>query len=91
MGAGGARYRSELAADRSDDPLDSNTVAILPAVTRFNASLGLSKDAWDATLWVDNLSCVHKVVSGQAGGLKGPRAIYTTPRTVGLNLSYTFK
>jgi iron complex outermembrane recepter protein len=85
-----ARYRSELASDRSDSPLDNSSVATLPAVTRFNASVGLSKDAWDANLWIDNLSNVRKVVSGQTGGLMGPRVIYTTPRTVGLNFSYKF-
>ncbi len=85
-----ARYVGKVITDRSDSVDGNADVRTFDAYTRYNASLGVSKDAWDASVWVQNLGNVRAQVSSQAAGLMGPRAIYLTPRTVGLNLSYRF-
>jgi iron complex outermembrane recepter protein len=85
-----ARYLGSVRQNRSDDPLDNNAIRIFPSITRYNASVGLSRDAWDVQLWVDNLTNERELVSGQASGIMGERVIFTTPRTIGLNASYKF-
>jgi outer membrane receptor protein involved in Fe transport len=68
---------------------------LYPAYALYNATVGVSKDNWDLSVWVNNLADTKAVVSnntgtGQRGDL-GARLVYATPMTVGLNLSYFFK
>ena len=87
-----ARYIGKKPSDRGDDPADE--IFEFDAYTTLNTSLGLSKGAWEASVWVDNLSNERTLVSFQGtsavGVRTGLRAIYLVPRTVGLNLSYRF-
>ena len=85
-----ARHVGKVITGRSDSIAGNPNVRTFDAYTRYNASLGVSKDAWDASLWVQNLSNERAQVSSQAAGLMGPRAIFLTPRTVGVNVSYRF-
>ena len=56
--------------------------------------MGLAKGDWDWSLWADNLSNNRELVSFQGTSAVatrvGLRAIYLTPRTLGLNVSYRF-
>jgi len=87
-----ARYMGKKASDRGDAP-DDKPFSFDSYVT-YNASVGVSMDKWDASLWVDNLTDERTLVSFQGtsavGSRTGLRAIYLQPRTVGLNLSYKF-
>ena len=85
-----ARYQGKVQSDRSDDPADNATVPTYPSFTRYSASIGVSGDKWSASLWGSNLTDVKVFSSTQASGLMGLRALYGQPRTVGLNLSYSF-
>jgi iron complex outermembrane recepter protein len=85
-----ARYSSKVQADRSDSVADNANATYYPADTRYSASIGLSRGAWEAQLWGRNLANSNALVSSQAAGLMGPRDITTQPRSFGLNLSYRF-
>jgi iron complex outermembrane recepter protein len=86
------RYIGKKPSDRGDDPAD--VVFTYNSYTTFSANVGVSKDNWDATLWVDNLTNERELVSfqgtRQVAERTGLRAIYLTPRTIGVNLSYKF-
>ncbi|MBC7919384.1 MAG: TonB-dependent receptor [Rhodoferax sp.] len=87
-----ASYQSGVRADRADTVAGNEFVTIYPAFTRYSANLGVSRGQWDASLWVENLTDQRAIVSTLASaGLMGSRVFYTTPRTVGMNLSYNFK
>lgn len=72
-----------------------NADRLYPAYAVYNANFGLSKDNWDVSIWVNNLTDKKAVVSNNTGtGQRsdlGARLVYVTPMTVGLNLSYYFK
>jgi iron complex outermembrane recepter protein len=85
----GGRYAGKIPVDRSDDP--NVIISSRDPYSLYNASLGFSKGPLDANLWISNLANKRAEISGQAGGIIGPRIIYATPRTIGLNLSYNFK
>ena len=88
-----ARHTGRKASDRADTP--GENVFAFDAYTLWSASVGLSRGKWEASLWVDNLTDERALASFQGtsavGSRTGLRAIYVTPRTVGLNLSYRFK
>ena len=85
-----ARHVGDVRTDRADSEAGNAGVRIFPAYTRFDASVGVERDAWSVQLWVENLSDERALVSSQASGIMGERVIYTQPRTVGMNLSYKF-
>ena len=62
-----------------------------PAYSLFNLNAGASFGDWDISAWVENAANKQAEISGQSAGISGPRVIYTTPRTVGVNLSYAFR
>ena len=68
---------------------------VYPAYSVYSANVGLSKNNWDVSLWVNNLTDNRAVVSNNTGtGQRselGPRIVSLTPLTAGLNLSYAFK
>jgi len=86
-----ARYVSQIGNDRTDSASE-NPPLVYPAYTLLNANVGLSKGPWSASLWVQNLTDLRSQVSVQSLGdtIMGTRMIYTTPRTIGMNLSYRF-
>jgi iron complex outermembrane recepter protein len=86
-----ARYVSQTQSDRSDSLAGNATVFMYDAYTTYGLNAGLSWGAYDASLWVNNLSNVQSLRSAQVDGIMGYRAIYGTPRTLGVNFSYTFK
>jgi iron complex outermembrane receptor protein len=85
------RWVDRIGNDRTDTP--TAVPLYYPAYALVNANVGLAKGPWSTTLWVQNLTNERALVSlsGQSDQVLGPRAIYTTPRTVGLNLSYRFE
>ncbi|MFM8345959.1 MAG: TonB-dependent receptor [Betaproteobacteria bacterium] len=85
------RWVGKIGNDRTDAP-DTNPPLFYPAYALVNASAGLAKGPWNATMWVQNLADTRALVSIQSpfDQVVGPRLIYSTPRTVGLNLSYRF-
>jgi len=85
-----ARYVGRVQSDRFDNNGGSMPL-VYPSYTRFNARAGFSWDKLDVTLWVDNLTDKRAVVSNERGGMMGRRLYFTSPRTVGVNLSYAFK
>jgi iron complex outermembrane receptor protein len=86
----GARYTAKVQTDRSDSPADNATVPTYDAYTQYSLNAGVSVGKMDLSAWVQNLTNVQSLRSTQAAGLMGYRAIYGTPRTLGVNLSYSF-
>jgi iron complex outermembrane recepter protein len=87
-----ARFTGKKPSDRADAP--GEQVFTFDSYTLYNASVGVSKDNWDASLWVDNLTDERALASFQGtsavGARTGLRAMYVPPRTIGVNLSYKF-
>jgi iron complex outermembrane recepter protein len=87
-----ARYVGVKASDRGDSPTDQPFS--YNSYTTYSANLSVGKGPWDITLWGQNLTNNRELVSFQGtsavGRIAGLRAIYLTPRTIGLNLSYSF-
>ena len=83
------RYVGTVPIDRADSP--TQTVRVRPAYSLYNGSMGLSIGEWDIQLWMQNLNNKRAEVSGQEGGIMGPRVIYSTPRTIGTNITYSFR
>ncbi len=88
-----ARFTGKKLSDRSDGP--GETIFTYDSYTLFNASVGVTSEKWDANLWVENLTDKRALASFQGTSAvaerTGLRAIYVTPRTVGVNVSYKFK
>lgn len=85
-----ARYTAKVQTDRADSPAENATVPSYAAYTQYGLNAGVAFDKVDLSFWVQNLSNVQSLRSTSAAGLMGYRAIYGTPRTMGLNLSYRF-
>lgn len=87
-----ARYVGRIGNDRVDAP-GLQPALVYKSYTLFNASLGLAKDNWNASLWVQNLTDVRSPVSVQGLGdtIMGTRMITTTPRTIGLSYTYRYQ
>ncbi len=85
-----ARYTGGVRSDRSDSSADNDSVFIYPSYTVLNAAVGFGQGPWEAQVWVQNLADKRALVSNQAAGLMGDRLIFSQPRTVGLNVSYSF-
>ena len=86
-----ARYTGGVQVDRADSEAQNQTITLYPAYTLVNANVGLSKGDWDLNLWAQNQTNVQAIASNQESGLLGARVMYTTPLTIGMNLSYKFK
>jgi outer membrane receptor protein involved in Fe transport len=87
-----ARYVGRIGNDRVDAP-GLQPALVYKSYTLFNASLGLAKDDWNGSLWVQNLTNVRSPVSVQGLGdtIMGTRMIYTTPRTLGVSFTYRYQ
>jgi iron complex outermembrane recepter protein len=83
------RYVGKVPVDRGDDP--ASPVESRPAYTIFDVRAGVSFDKLDVTAWIENVANKRAEVSTQPDNVMGRRAIFTSPRTFGVNLSYTFR
>ncbi|MDN3920317.1 TonB-dependent receptor [Roseateles violae] len=88
----GARYVGKIGNDRTDSASETPPL-YYPSYTLYDGNVGLYKGDWGLSLWVQNIANTRAQVSVQNLGdtLLGTRMIYTTPRTIGLNFSYTFR
>lgn len=86
-----ARYTAKVQTDRADSPAENATVPTYDAYTQYGLNAGVAIGNLDLSLWVQNLTNVQSLRSTNAAGLMGYRAIYGTPRTIGLNASYSFR
>jgi outer membrane receptor protein involved in Fe transport len=85
-----ARHTAKVQTDRADSPAENATVPTYNAYTQYGLNGGVSIGKLDLSLWIQNLTNVQSLRSTNAAGLMGYRAIYGTPRTVGVNASYSF-
>ncbi|TAG72970.1 MAG: TonB-dependent receptor, partial [Burkholderiales bacterium] len=83
------RYYDKVQTDRAD--FADAVVRVRPAYSIFDLRAGVTWDKLDMTLWVENLANKRAVVSEQRDRVMGPRVIFSSPRTLGVNLSYGFK
>jgi iron complex outermembrane recepter protein len=83
------RYVGKVPVDRNDDP--TSQIDSRPAYSLFDLRTGVSFDNLDLTLWVENLANKRTEVSSQPDSVLGRRVIFTAPRTMGVNASYTFR
>jgi iron complex outermembrane recepter protein len=60
-----------------------------PALSQFNASLGVARDAWAAQFFVDNITNVIKSTFTSTTQFV-PAEVITRPRVMGVKLSYSF-
>jgi outer membrane receptor for ferric coprogen and ferric-rhodotorulic acid len=79
-----------MQSDRADSPAQNATVAIYDSYTQYDLRTGVDIDKFNVSVWVENLTNVQTLRSSNGGGIMGLRAIYGTPRTVGVNASYSF-
>jgi outer membrane receptor protein involved in Fe transport len=82
------RFVSAVQVDRADFPTDD--VPSYPAYAIFDLRGGVELGDFDIGLWVENFTNKRAQVSQQNDRVMGARILYTTPRTYGLNLSYSF-
>ncbi|MFT4928249.1 MAG: iron complex outermembrane receptor protein [Phenylobacterium sp.] len=74
-----SRFNSLVAADRVE----------LPSYNQLNLSASIGKDAWQATLFIDNATdSLGQVAAGSADNVF--RVSPTRPRTIGVRLSYDY-
>jgi len=90
--AGSARYTGVKASDRGDDP--ASRPFEYKAYTVYRLSAGLGVGDWDFSAWINNVANNRELVSFQGtsavGSRTGLRAIYLTPRTLGVSASLRF-
>ena len=95
-------YVGATNTDRDDSALvvDADTGAVTkvkysawvrPSYTLAHLNAGMDFGRLGAGLWVNNLLNDDSIVSNQDAGALGRRMFNTTPRTVGLSLSYSFE
>ena len=69
-------------------PLNSRFVN--KAATTLNASMGMSKDNWNAELFINNITSEEGAMTETAGKFTAEQSIMR-PRTMGLRFSYDFE
>ncbi len=82
------RFVGAVQVDRADFPTDD--VPSYPSYAVFDLRGGVELGDFDIGLWVENFTNKRAQVSQQNDRVMGARILYTTPRTYGLNLSYSF-
>ena len=82
------RYVGAVQVDRADFPTDD--VPSYPSYALFDLHGGIELGDFDIGLWVENIANKRAQVSQQNDRVLGARILYTTPRTYGLNMSYSF-
>ena len=88
--AGTHQAHSLSTTDRLTLDLEGNSIAYnLPGFSLFDASLGVSKDAWAVQLYGQNIT--DKQASLYANARQWYKAVTVArPRTLGLRFSYSF-
>jgi iron complex outermembrane recepter protein len=82
------RFQGAVQVDRADFPTDD--VPSYPSYAIFDLRGGFNLGDLDIGLWVENFTNKRAQVSQQNDRVMGARILYTSPRTYGLNLSYSF-
>ncbi|AWL10740.1 hypothetical protein HMF8227_00232 [Saliniradius amylolyticus] len=82
------RYVGETPSGRQDFP--DEDVYSRDSYTTYSASVSYGRDDWKVSLWVQNLTDERAETSGQTSVGYGWRTIFVQPRTIGLNLSYSY-
>jgi iron complex outermembrane recepter protein len=87
------RQQDEVVSDRCDTPGGNNVcdLKVYPSYTKLDYRMGWNTDHFDASFFVENLTGEDVIVSNQAGGILGRRAIALSPQTFGISLSYKLK
>jgi outer membrane receptor protein involved in Fe transport len=74
----------------SNDALPLNSRFVNDAATTLNASMGLSKDNWNAEFFINNITSEEGAMTETAGKFTPEQSIMR-PRTMGLRFSYNFE
>jgi iron complex outermembrane receptor protein len=74
----------------SNGALPLNSRFVNKAATTLNASMGLSKDNWNAEFFVNNITSEEGAMTETAGKFSAEQSIMR-PRTMGLRFSYDFE
>ncbi|MGB2315323.1 MAG: TonB-dependent receptor domain-containing protein, partial [Porticoccaceae bacterium] len=74
----------------SNDALPLNSRFVNDAATTLNASMGLSKDNWNAEFFINNITSEEGAMTETAGKFTAEQSIMR-PRTMGLRFSYNFE
>ncbi|WOX04722.1 TonB-dependent receptor [Microbulbifer pacificus] len=82
-----ANYMGETNTDRDEN---GESPWVRPSYTLAHLSAGMDFGQIGAGMWVDNLLNDDSTLSHQGAGPLGRRMFNSTPRTIGLNLSYDF-
>ena len=77
------------AAD-STGAIPLNTRFVNEATTTLNASMGISKDSWNAEVFVNNITSEEGAMAQTAGKFSAEQSVMR-PRTMGLRFSYNFQ
>ena len=67
-----------------------NTRFVNEATTTLNASMGISKDSWNAEVFVKNITSEDGAMAQTAGKFSAEQSVMR-PRTMGLRFSYNFQ
>jgi outer membrane receptor protein involved in Fe transport len=62
----------------------------LPGYTRLDLHGGLRSDAWSVNVYANNITDTRGLLDGGTGYFYPPARVYIVPRTVGINIAYTF-
>lgn len=82
------RFVGAVQVDRADFPTDD--VPSYPSYAIFDLRGGVDVGDFDIGLWVENFTNKRAQVSQQNDRVLGARILYTSPRTIGMNVSYAF-
>ena len=67
-----------------------NTRFVNEATTTLNASMGISKDSWNAEIFVNNITSEEGAMAQTAGKFSAEQSVMR-PRTMGMRFSYNFQ
>jgi iron complex outermembrane recepter protein len=84
------RYREKVQILRSDSVAGNVGLRTYPAHTMFDLRGGVSWDRLDLSFFIENVANKRAEISNQEQGIMGRRIFFTTPRTLGVSLSYNF-
>ena len=78
------------AVDDSTGALPVNSRYVNDAATTLNASMGISKDSWNAEFFINNITSEDGAMMETAGKFTAEQSVMR-PRTMGLRFSYDFE
>jgi outer membrane receptor protein involved in Fe transport len=74
----------------SSGAVPKNSRFVNDATTTLNASMGISRDSWNAELYVNNITSEEGAMT-QTAGKFSPEQSIMRPRTMGMRFSYNFE